>query len=79
MPELILYKDGLEDDDPAVEDAIDLLNRAVGGERYTVEEGEPEIPLFTGTPPYVEVKSGLENNPVHSYNDLEDVLDLIEK
>lgn len=75
MPELILYKAGLEDDDSNVEDAIDSLNRAVGGKNYSIEDGDPEISLLAGEPPYLEVDAGLgKNNPAHSYEELEDVL-----
>ena len=78
MPKLTLYKDGLEDNDPNMEDAIDLLDRAVGGKGYTIEEGDPEIPVLTGEPPYLEVDAGLEmNNPTHSYRELEDVMNAL--
>lgn len=80
MPRLILYKNRLEDNDPDVEDAIDLLNQTVGGKNYTVEDGAPENPILTGEPPYLEVDAGLgdKNNPTHSYQDLEEVLNALD-
>jgi hypothetical protein len=77
LPKLTLYKDGLEDDNSNIEDALDLLDRAVGGKGYTIEDGEPEVPVLTGEAPYLEVDAGLENNPTHSYRDLEEVLNAL--